>query len=168
MMFQSSAGGCAYSKGFIGSRQGTASLRPETPKMKQRRPTNPELLNAIGYLMKAGKQYQTPLWITVASFLGKSRRTRIVLNLGQVSKNLKGGEVIVVPGKVLGSGEPKEKLTIAAFKFSPRALVKVEKAGGRCIPFSRLLAEQTSDYFDRRTCQRRNKRNHLLRPTGST
>ncbi len=113
----------------------------EVPKMKQRRPTNPELLSAIGYLMKAGKQYQTPLWITIASFLGKSRRTRIVLNLGQVSKNLKGGEVIAVPGKVLGSGEPKEKLTIAAFKFSPRALVKVEKAGGRCIPFSRLVEE---------------------------
>src|SRR6266851_476597 len=78
-------------------------------KMKHRRPTNPELLSAIGYLMKAGKQYQTPLWITVA--------------------------------RVLGSGEPKEKLTIAAFKFSPRALVKVEKAGGRCIPFSRLVEE---------------------------
>src|SRR5207245_8328510 len=90
-------------------------------KMKQRRPTNPELLSAIGYLMKAGKQYQTPLWITIASFLGKSRRTRIVLNLGEVSKNLKGGEVVADPGKVLGSDEPKEKLTIAAFKFSPRA-----------------------------------------------
>src|SRR5437773_11385046 len=109
--------------------------------MKQRRPTNPELLSAIGYLMKAGKQYQTPLWITIASFLGKSRRTRIVLNLGQVSKNPKGGEVIAVPCKVLGPGEPKEKLTIAAFKSSPRALVNVEKAAGRCIRFWRLVEE---------------------------
>src|SRR5438309_10652579 len=91
--------------------------------------------------MKAAKQYQTPLWITIASFLGKSRRTRIVLNLGQVSKNLKGGEVIAVPGKVLGSGEPKEKLTIAAFKFSPRALVKVEKPPGPPIPFSPPAAD---------------------------
>lgn len=109
--------------------------------MKDRRPTNPELLSAIGYLMKAGRQYQTPLWISVASFLGKSRRTRIVLNLGQVSRHAKVGDVIAVPGKVLGSGIPKEKLTIAAFKFSPGALVKVEKAGGRCIPFSRLVEE---------------------------
>src|SRR5215467_324005 len=109
--------------------------------MKQRRPTNPELNGAIGYLMKAGKQYQTPLWITVASFLGKSRRTRIVLNLGQVSRHVKDGEVIAVPGKVLGSGIPKEKLTIAAFKFSPSALAKVQKAGGRCIPLSRLIEE---------------------------
>ena len=109
--------------------------------LKQHHPTNPELLEAIGYLMKAGRQYQTPLWITIASFLGKSRRTRIVLNLGQVSRHVKAGEVIAVPGKVLGSGVPRDKLTIAAFKFSPRALVKVEKAGGRCIPFSRLVEE---------------------------
>lgn len=109
--------------------------------MKQRHPTNPELLSAIGYLMKAGRQYQAPIWVTVASFLGKSRRTRIVLNLGQVSRHVKDGDVVAVPGKVLGSGIPKEKLTIAAFKFSPRALVKVEKAGGRCIPFSRLVEE---------------------------
>ena len=83
--------------------------------------------------MKAGRQYQTPLWITIASFLGKSHRTRIVLNLGQVSRHVKEGEVVAVPGKVLGSGLPKEKLTIAA--------LKVEKAGGRCIPFSRLVEE---------------------------
>src|SRR5947208_1645648 len=100
--------------------------------MKQRRPTNPELLEAIGYLMKAGRQYQTPLWITIASFLGKSHRTRIVLNLGQVSRHVREGEVVAVPGKVLGSGLPKEKLTIAAFKFSPPALVgSLSRRGGR-------------------------------------
>ncbi len=110
-------------------------------KMRDHRPTNPEMLNTISYLKRAGRQHQTPLWLTVASFLGKSRRTRIVLNLGQVSRLANAVDVIVVPGKVLGSGIPKEKLTVAAFKFSPRALVKIEKAGGRCIPFSRLVEE---------------------------
>jgi large subunit ribosomal protein L18e len=128
-------------EGFIGSHRSSNRSLERSRIMKQRRPTNPELLSAIGYLMKAGRQYQTPLWISVASFLGKSRRTRIVLNLGQVSRHVKDGDVIAVPGKVLGSGIPREKLTIAAFKFSPRALVKVEKAGGRCIPFSRLVEE---------------------------
>src|SRR5438034_10567844 len=98
--------------------------------MKQRRPTNPELLEAIGYLMKAGRQYQTPLWITIASFLGKCHRTRIVLNLGQVSRHVKEGGVGAVPGKVLGSGLPTEKVTIGAVKFSPRSLLEVEEAGG--------------------------------------
>ncbi len=109
--------------------------------MRDHRPTNPEMLNTISYLKRAGRQHQAPIWLTVASFLGKSRRTRIVLNLGQVSRLAKSGDVIVVPGKVLGSGIPKEKLTIAAFKFSPRALVKIEKAGGRCIPLFRLIEE---------------------------
>ena len=63
------------------------------------------------------------------------------MNLGQVSRSVNDGEVVAVPGKVLGSGLPKEKLTIAAFKFSPSALVKVKKAGGRCIPFDMLVRE---------------------------
>lgn len=63
------------------------------------------------------------------------------MNLGQVARHANEGDVVVVPGKVLGSGEPGSKLTIAAFKFSPRALVKVEKAGGRCIPIIRLVEE---------------------------
>lgn len=99
------------------------------------------MLNTISYLKRAGRQHQAPIWLTVASFLGKSRRNRIVLNLGQVSRLAKPGDVIAVPGKVLGSGDAKEKLTVAAFKFSPKALVKIEKAGGRCIPFSRLIEE---------------------------
>jgi len=96
------------------------------------------MLNTISYLKRAGRQHQAPLWLTVASFLGKSRRTRIVLNLGRVSRLAKAGDGIVVPGKVVGAGIPKEKLTVAAFEFAPRALVKIEKAGGRCIPMFRL------------------------------
>jgi len=39
------------------------------------------------------------------------------MNLGQVARHVKDGEVVAVPGKVLGSGLPREKLTIAAFSF---------------------------------------------------
>ncbi|TMI15354.1 50S ribosomal protein L18e [Candidatus Bathyarchaeota archaeon] len=109
--------------------------------MVKRGPTNPELLHTIGYLRSAGRKYQAPLWLTVAKYLAKSRRSRIVLNLGQVSRHAKDGDVVVVPGKVLGSGDPNAKVTIAAYKFSPKALVKVGKAGGRCIPLSRLVEE---------------------------
>ena len=109
--------------------------------MHRRTPTNPELVSTIGYLKRKGRQHQTPLWFAVADYLGKSRRSRIVLNIGQVSRHAKDGDTVVVPGKVLGSGEPTSKLTIAAFKFSPSALVKVQKAGGRCIPIARLVDE---------------------------
>ena len=109
--------------------------------MQRRVPTNPELASTIGYLKRMGRQHQTPLWMAVASYLSKSRRSRIVLNLGQVSRHAKDGDTVVVPGKVLGSGEPSVKLTIAAFKFSPSALVKVQKAGGRCMAIPRLADE---------------------------
>src|SRR5438445_12263783 len=109
--------------------------------MVKRGPTNPELLHTIGYLRSAGRKYQTPLWLTVAKYLAKSRRSRIVLNLGQVSRHAKDGDIVVVPGKVLGSGDPNAKVTIAAYKFSPKALVKVGKAGGRCIPLSTCRRE---------------------------
>ncbi len=109
--------------------------------MQRHAPTNPKLAGTIGFLKRKGRQTQTPLWTAAAGYLGKSRRSRIVLNLGQVSRHAREGDTILVPGKVLSSGEPTPKLTIAAFKFSPRALVKMEKAGGRCIPISRLVEE---------------------------
>ncbi|HZD12401.1 MAG TPA: 50S ribosomal protein L18e [Candidatus Binatus sp.] len=109
--------------------------------VKRAGPTNPELLQTIGYLRSAGRKYQVPLWLTVANYLAKSRRSRIVLNLGQVSRHVKEGDIVVVPGKVLGSGDPNGKVTIAAYKFSPKAIVKVGKAGGRCIPLTRLIEE---------------------------
>ena len=112
--------------------------------MQKRVPTNPELASTINYLKQKGRQSQTPLWNAVARYLAKSRRSRVTLNLGQVSRHVEEGAVLVVPGKVLSSGEPSRKLTIAAFKFTPETLAKVEKAGGRCIPIQRLVEENPS------------------------
>lgn len=134
--------GCLFSEGFIATQDRPRVPRfEERPELQRRVPTNPELVNTIGFLKRKGRQHQTPLWVAVASYLAKSRRSRIVLNLGQVSRNSGEGSTVVVPGKVLGSGEPVRKLTIAAFKFSPSALVKVEKSGGRCISIPTLVEE---------------------------
>jgi len=109
--------------------------------LQKRIPTNPELVSTINFLKLKGRQTQTPLWSAVARYLGKSRRSRITLNLGEVSRHVSDGAVLVVPGKVLSSGEPARMLTIAAFKFTPETMTKVEKAGGRCIPIQKLVEE---------------------------
>ncbi len=109
--------------------------------MQKRVPTNPELVSTINFLKLKGRQTQTPLWNAVARYLSKSRRSRITLNLGEVSRHVSDGAVLVVPGKVLSAGEPARKLTIAAFKFTPETMTKVEKAGGRCIPIQKLVEE---------------------------
>jgi large subunit ribosomal protein L18e len=69
-----------------------------------------------------------------------------------VSRHVEEGAVLVVPGKVLSSGEPAQKLTIAAFKFSPGTMVKVEKAGGRCIPIQKLVEENPNGTGVRLLC----------------
>lgn len=120
-------------------------LHPEeVPDLQKRVPTNPELVSTINFLKLKGRQTQTPLWNAVARYLSKSRRSRIVLNLGQVSRRVSDGAMLVVPGKVLSAGEPAQKLTIAAFKFTPETMSKVQKAGGRCIPIPKLVEENPS------------------------
>ena len=74
----------------------------------------------------------------------RSRRTTLALSLADwsptcsprralPSRAANEGDVIVVPGKVLGAGAINKKLTVAAFRFSASAVKKIEEAGGRQI-----------------------------------
>jgi large subunit ribosomal protein L18e len=47
--------------------------------------------------------------------------------------------MVVVPGKVLGTGEIGHSVTVAAFSFSNRAREKIEGARGRCVSFVDLI-----------------------------
>ena len=51
------------------------------------------------------------------------------------------GSVVVVPGKLLGSGEVTKSHTIAAYSVSSGAREKIEAAGGRCLTYSELMNE---------------------------
>ena len=48
-------------------------------------------------------------------------------------------EIIVVPGKVLGSGEISKKLTVAAYKFSEQAIEKIKAAKGTSMELEELI-----------------------------
>jgi large subunit ribosomal protein L18e len=109
--------------------------------MKQRISTNPHMRDLIQELKKKGTEQSAPLWKRVASDLERSTRSRRVVNLSSLSKYTQENDTIVVPGKVLGSGELAHKLTIAAFKFSDSALEKIEKAGAKVIPLTELSKE---------------------------
>ena len=66
-------------------------------------------------------------WIEVAHILSGSSRKRVSLNLEDF-KDLKGGEKILVPGKVLSQGEVNKKIKIIAFGFSEKAKEKLSKS----------------------------------------
>ena len=65
----------------------------------------------------------------VADGISKSTRARREVNLGRINKNTQDGEMIIVPGKVLGGGEINHKVTVYALKFSQSAADKLKKTG---------------------------------------
>lgn len=82
--------------------------------------TNPELVKTI-YLAKKNNNLE------LASILSRSTRQEIKKNLTDLNNTKE--KIIMVPGKVLGSGDIKKKITISAFSFSEQAKEKLKKAG---------------------------------------
>ena len=105
-------------------------------KIKTIRKDNSQLVSLIQKLRIATK----PIWRKVAYELAKSRRARIEVNLRKLDTYVKNGETILVPGKVLGSGQISKKATVAAFAFSGSAKQLITQAGGKTITIEELLS----------------------------
>lgn len=109
--------------------------------MKRTGPTNENLNQLIDSLKNEYYSNKTGLWLRVARELEKPTRKRRSVNLGRINRNTKENEIIVVPGKVLGSGELNHKITIAAYSFSESAKNMIEKLKGKCITIQELLKQ---------------------------
>jgi large subunit ribosomal protein L18e len=109
--------------------------------MRRTGPTNYMLRVTIDELRKAASRNKAPIWKYVAEILSKSSRSRVAVNLSKISRYASEGEVIVVPGKVLGAGMLNKKVTIAAAHFSKAAIEKIERSGSRHIHILDLIKE---------------------------
>ena len=89
--------------------------------------TDQHLAGLIKELKKKATEDNSAMWKRVANDLAKPTRQRRIVNLYKLDKNTKEGEVVVVPGKVLGVGELNHKITVAAWSFSISALEKINK-----------------------------------------
>jgi large subunit ribosomal protein L18e len=85
------------------------------------RKKNPELMVSI---LKAKKNEK---WLGIASLLASPRRNKISINLDEINKNSKEGDTIIVPGKILSSGEISKKIRIAALAYSKEAEKKLKE-----------------------------------------
>ena len=103
------------------------------------RDKNPVLRDTINRLHKAGADNKAPIWNAVARLLNKPSRRRHEVNIYLLERNLEKGQVAVVPGTVLGSGEITKPITIAALKFSEEAEKKIKKAGGAVLSIEELV-----------------------------
>ena len=62
-----------------------------------------------------------------------------VLSKRRLAEITKADEVVVIPGKVLGTGSLGHKLTVCAFSISETAAKKIIESGGTVLTFDDLI-----------------------------
>ena len=95
--------------------------------------------NTIWTLRQAFKKSKAPIWRALEEELEGPRANRREVNVRRLGEITKAGEVIVVPGKILGTGSLGHKLTVCAFSISEGAAKKVTTAGGKVVSFEDLI-----------------------------
>ncbi|MDQ3837636.1 MAG: 50S ribosomal protein L18e [Thermoproteota archaeon] len=95
----------------------------------------------IWTLRRALKKDKAPIWRALERELARPRRNRREINIGALADKTEDGQVVVIPGKVLGSGEIGHKLTVCAISMSESAAKKIIASGGRLMSFSSLIEQ---------------------------
>jgi large subunit ribosomal protein L18e len=108
---------------------------------KQTKKTNPALIALIGDLKASTRSNGAALWRDVALRLEKSRSNWAEPNLSRLSRHAGAEDYILVPGKLLGSGDVVGKHTVAAYSVSSSAQAKIEAAGGKIVTIRQLMKD---------------------------
>lgn len=93
--------------------------------------------------MLARKLWKTKrrIWRDVSERLMSCSRNRVEINLARINKNTSKGDIIVVPGKVLATGDLDKTITIACFAISSSARAKVGESKSKLMTIDELLTE---------------------------
>ncbi|MDE1861960.1 MAG: 50S ribosomal protein L18e [Thaumarchaeota archaeon] len=101
--------------------------------------TNQVVIKMANELRAASKNNKAPIWSNLAEMALKPSRARRVLNLAQIDRFVKDNDIVVVPGKVLGTGSISHKITLCSFSISTTGAKKVAQSGGKIVGFSQLI-----------------------------
>ncbi|MGQ9506876.1 MAG: 50S ribosomal protein L18e [Candidatus Bathycorpusculaceae bacterium] len=110
--------------------------------MKKVKATNPQVIELINFLKKKSKENEAKIWGDIAERLAKPKRKRITVNVSRLNRYTQKNDVVAVPGKVLGAGEIKHPITVAAFVFSEKAKEKIKAAKGKCLSYFDLVKKK--------------------------
>ncbi len=101
--------------------------------------TNQLVLQMAKELKGASKKNNSPIWSKLAELALKPSSARRVVNVGHIEKFAKNNDVVVVPGKVLGTGNMSHKITLCSFSISNTGAKKILQSGGKILSFSELI-----------------------------
>jgi len=104
--------------------------------------TNVYRRKLVRRLVKLSKETRHNIWKTISEELSKPRRRRRAVNVSRINRHASDGEIIFVPGKVLGAGTIEKKVTVVAESFSSQAMEKILKAGGKTLLFYDLVKDK--------------------------
>ncbi|KFM15376.1 50S ribosomal protein L18e [Marine Group I thaumarchaeote SCGC AAA799-O18] len=100
---------------------------------------NRAVLSLVKELKQASKKNKAPLWAKLANLALKPSSSMRVVNLTRIDKVTKNDDVLIVPGKVLGTGNISHKITLCSFSISTTAAKKIIKSGGKIIRSSDMI-----------------------------
>ena len=106
---------------------------------KKNKKTNDALIALIGDLKDQSRSTGAAIWRDVALRLETSRSNWAEPNLSRLSRTAADDETILVPGKLLGSGDVLGSPNVAAYSVSASARSKIEAAGGRVMTIRDLM-----------------------------
>lgn len=109
--------------------------------MSGTRKSNPRLLGLITALKKHSYENNAPIWKDTARRLGKPRRNWAEVNVSRISRYAREGEIILVPGRLLGAGRIDKSVTVASFYTSDAARRKIIASGGHVLTIEELMSE---------------------------
>ena len=109
--------------------------------MRKTKSTNPELLQLIRFLKKQAREAEAKVWLDIAKYLSKSNRQHIAVNLSRINRHTEKKAIVVVPGKVLGSGILDHPITIASFGVSATAKEKLTAAKAKYLSIPELAKQ---------------------------
>jgi len=90
-------------------------------------------------LKKASAKNDAPLWSKLAEFALKPSSARRTINLKRIGQLTKDNDVVIFPGKVLGTGAIPHKITLFSFSISNSAASKIKESGGQIVEFSDMI-----------------------------
>ena len=101
--------------------------------------TNLSVVKMARDLKKASVKNDAPIWAKLARFALKPSVARRDINLYKIDKLTKDNDIVVFPGKVLGTGNISHKITLYSFSISNTAATKILEKGGRIITHSEII-----------------------------
>ena len=103
--------------------------------------TNQVVIRMASDLRKASTKNDAPIWSKLAEYASKPSIARRDINLNRIAQLTKDNDIVVFPGKVLGTGNISHKITLCSFSISNSAANKIIENGGKLITHSKLIED---------------------------